>query len=178
MKSVFSACTMMGIVFASLAGAQEADFPPPGPEHDRLKKMAGEWDTVTKSPMQSGETKGHQTAKMDVGGYFLFTDYKGEMMGKPFHGRGVTGYDSFQKKYVGAWVDSMSPAIYHIEAGFNESGNEFHEYMTGPGPDGKMMRFRSVIKLIDADHMHMAMFVPGPDGKEMQMMEIAFTRKK
>lgn len=176
--ALLSLCALVSL--PSIAAAQE--FPKPGPEHAALKAMTGEWDGKVKfyfdpssPPMES---TGTFSAKLDVGGFFLFTDYKGDMAGAPFHGRGTTGYDPFKKKYVGTWVDSMSPAIYNVEGSFDESGKTFSESMSGPGPDGTPMKFRMVTQVADADHMTFTMFMIGADGKDTKLMETAYTRKK
>src|SRR3954452_3140191 len=102
-----------------IAGAAKAQQPPrPSAEHERLKQMAGEWDAQVKlalGPGKTQESKGEYTAKIEVGGFFLITEFKGELAGAKFQGRGVTGYDPFKKKYVGTWIDSMSPGIFSTQ---------------------------------------------------------------
>jgi hypothetical protein len=158
--------------------AQE-DFPKPGPEHAQLKQMTGVWDGLVKCHLPKPmESKGEYTAKMDLGGFFLATEFKCELFGAPFHGRGFNGYDPFKKKYVGVWVDSMSPAIYTIEGAFDKSGKVFTETMEGPDPKGKPMKMRAVTQIKSKDQMHFQMFVPGEDGKDALMMEVVYTRRK
>jgi hypothetical protein len=171
------------VLAATLARAEELpQFPKPGPEHELLRQLAGEWDAAMKCNFEPGkppiESTGTYTGKMEVGGFFLITEYKGEFAGQPFQGRGTSGYDSFQKKYKGTWVDSMSPAIYHTEGSFDKAGKVFSERMEGPGPDGKPMKMRMTTEIKDADHMVFTMYNIDKDGKETQAMEIAYTRKK
>src|SRR5438105_12886628 len=74
----------------------------PGPEHERLKKFAGDWDADVKgfnpdgSPQ--GNSKGVMHAEMILGGRYLHLNYSGEMdMGDkkmPFKGMGIGGYDN------------------------------------------------------------------------------------
>jgi hypothetical protein len=182
MRSTLAAGTilLLALVFPGLAAAQE--FPKPGPEHELLKQMAGDWDAeVTASfvPGAPAETsKAAQSNKMDVGGYFLVTEFKGKMGGVDFQGRGTTGYDPFKKKYTGVWVDSMGPALYHIEGAFDKAGKVYTESMQGPDPMGNPIKFRSVTEITDKDQMNMKMFVLQPDGKENKMLDIKLTRKK
>ena len=37
------------------------------------------------------------------------------MMGQPFTGIGVTGYDNHAKKYLSTWIDSMGTGIFSME---------------------------------------------------------------
>jgi hypothetical protein len=173
--------SVVGLVLL-VSGTQAQDFPKPGAEHDRLKQMVGVWDGLVKCSFEPGkspqESKGVLTAKMDLGGFFLVTEFKGELMGQAFHGRGMTGYDLFKKKYVGVWADSMSPAIYTSDAAFDKSGKVFTEIMEGPDPKGNPMKMRAVTTIKDQDHMHFQMFAQDKEGKESLMMETAYTRKK
>lgn len=169
------------VVFAAGARAQEA--PKPGPEHEQLKALVGDWDAQVKFYMKPGEkpeeSKGEYTARLDVGGFFLTTEFKGQPFGgMKFHGRGLTGYDPFKKKYVGVWVDSMSPAIFSSEGEFDKQGKVYKETMQGPGPDGKVMKMKMTTEIKDKDHVVFKLFNPGEDGKDVLMMEIGYTRKK
>ena len=44
--------------------------------------------------------------KMILDGRFLHQEFNGEMMGSPFIGIGITGYDNGSKQYVSNWMDS------------------------------------------------------------------------
>lgn len=168
------------LAFVALAsGAQAQEFPKPSPEHELLKQMAGLWDAHIKCSMpKPQESKGVFTANMDLGGFFLVTEFKGQLGELPFQGRGLTGYDPFKKKYVGTWVDSMGPGIYHSEGAWDKAGKVFTETMEGPCPKGMPMKMRAVTQVKDSNHMQFQMYMRGDDGKETLMMEIAYTRKK
>jgi hypothetical protein len=124
--------------------------------------MMGEWNSQVKFYFQPGtppmESNGTYTAKLDLGGYFLHREFEVELdsaadfKGLAFHGRALTGYDPYQKKYIGVWADSGSPAIYRTEGAFNKSGNLYTEISEGPDP-GKPMKFRMTTELWDQDHM-------------------------
>ncbi len=182
MKTIRLASLIAAGLVLLAGGAPAQDFPKPGVEHEQLKQMTGLWDAHVKCTFEPGkspqESKGGYTGKLDVGGYFLVTEFKGEILGKPFQGRGLTGYDPFKKKYVGVWVDSMSPALYTMEGAFDKSGKVFTEIMDGPDPQGKPMKMRATTEIKGQDQMHFQMHVRGPDGKESLIMEIAYTRKK
>jgi hypothetical protein len=168
------------VLFAADTRAQ--DYPKPGPEQERLKQLVGTWDAVIKCSMEPGkapqESKGMSKSSMGLGGFFLISEFKGEMFGHTFEGRSITGYDPYKKKYTGVWVDSMSPSLYATEGSFDKSGKVFTEIMEGAGPDGKPMKMRCTTTVKDANHMHFQLYAPGQDGKEALMMEIAYTRKK
>ena len=178
LKAIVAAATFF-CTFALLHAQEE--YPKPGPEHDLLKQMAGEWDAkmTCNFPGTDGpiETTGSYSAKLDVGGFFLIGQFKSEFFGQPFKGHSITGYNQFEKKYKGVWVDSMGPYLYNTTAEFSKDGKTYKEKMTGPGPDGKPINFRSVIEIKDDDHMQMTMYMIGEDDKESQMMKIDYTRK-
>jgi len=177
---IFAVVTAMQVLWNS--GVLAQDIPKPDPEHEILKQMEGNWDAQVKYYMPSSETplesKGESTAKMDVGGFFLVSEFKSQMEGMAYHGRGISGYDPAKKKYVGVWVDSMSPVINVTEGTFDKSTNVFTETMEGVDPKGKTMKFRMTTKIEDKDHMLFKIFALGVDGKENLMEEIAYTRKK
>lgn len=178
LKAIAAAATIV-CSFSALHAQEE--YPKPGPEHDLLKQMTGEWDAkmTCNFPGTEGaiETTGSYNAKMDVGGFFLIGDFKSEFFGQPFKGHSITGYNQFEKKYTGVWVDSMGPFLYNTTAEFSKDGKTYTEKMNGPGPDGKPINFRSVIEIKDDDHMQMTMYMIGEDDKESQMMKIDYTRK-
>ena len=153
----------------------------PGPHHERFKKMEGTWDAVVKMTMDPSqpmtETKSTSTMRTLMDGRYLQEDATSTMMGKPFSGMALMGYDNVAKKYVGSWIDNMGTGIMTSEGTPDASGMTIN--WTGVSSDpttGKPAHFRMVSHWTDDDHWTYSMFSKGPAGKEMKVMEIAYTR--
>lgn len=160
--------------------AQEASPPPlpqPGPEHARLKKMEGIWDAVV-TEQDGKKSKGEFVYKMECGGLWLCSDFKGQFAGQPFHGKGMDSYDPATKKYVGVWVDSYMTSPLRYEGTYDEKTKTATSIGECNGPDGKPMKARMVTKTIDDDHETFEMYITGPDGKETKVSTIEYTRRK
>jgi hypothetical protein len=167
------------LIAVSSVSAQQSSPPPPtpGPEHARLKKLEGTWDAVMTTP-DGKKSKGEMIYKMECGGLWLTSDYKGEHEGKPFHGKGFDSYDPASKKIVGIWVDSMITTPLRVEGTYDEKTKT--STCTGEcnGPDGKPMKMKMVTKTIDDNHETFEMYMIGPDGKETKGAVIEYTRRK
>jgi len=101
-------CFVLGTFVASPAA--QPSTAKPGPEHEMLKeKFEGDWD----ASMDFGGNKSKGTAryKMGIGGFWLLMDFTGDFAGAKFEGKGATGYDPVKKKYVGTWIDTMTPHL-------------------------------------------------------------------
>src|SRR5262249_43819145 len=87
----------------------------PGPQHQMLKKMAGEWNAKVKFQMDPTqpwqESQSTSTITMLMDGRYCQEVVSGQMMGGPFNGMGITGYDNVIGKYVGTWIDNMGTGI-------------------------------------------------------------------
>jgi hypothetical protein len=154
----------------------------PGPNHERFKKLAGEWNLTVRwtwdpsQPMQVTKSTAVMTTIMD--GRYCQEQASGELMGKPFQGMGLTGYDTVLKKYVGVWIDNAGTGIMSSLGTPDASGNVVN--WTGESSDamtGKTTKFRMVTRYTDNDHFVYEMYIKGPDGKEYKTMEIAYERK-
>jgi len=166
------------LVVGSVSAQQSSPPPPtPGPEHARLKKLEGIWDAVMTTP-DGKKTKGEMIYKMECGGLWLTSDYKGEHEGKPFHGKGFDSYDLATRKYVGVWVDSVMTNPLRIEGTYDEKTRTSTCTGECTGPDGKAMKMKLVTKTIDDDHETFEMNMIGPDGKETKGAVIEYTRRK
>ena len=86
-------------VLAPRLNAQE--FDKPGPEHEKLRELAGEWDCVME--MQGQKSKATASYKSICGGMWIESDFQGDLGGLKFQGHGLDGYDLKRKKYVGAF---------------------------------------------------------------------------
>lgn len=176
-----------GVVLAGTAYTQEKkDQPPvmkPGPEHALLKQMEGTWDASIKMSGPPGapamDSKGTMTFKMDLGGFWLVSNFEGQMMGQKFQGHGLSGYDPLQKKYVGVWADSMAPYLLRTEGSWDKAGKVLTEIGEGPDPEtGKTEKMKMVTEIKDKDTMLFTMYMPGKDGKDAVMFTIHYKRKK
>jgi hypothetical protein len=163
-----------GLMFVPAVRAQEP--PKPGPEHALLKQLEGNWEaTISFGGMES---KGTMTYKMELGGLWLVSNFKGDFGGMQFRGKGLDGYDPAKKKYIGVWVDSMSTTPMISEGTFDKDGKVLTMVGDGPGPDGKPTKHKMVSEMRDKDTMVMTMSSPDSDGKDQVMMTINYKRKK
>ena len=171
----------IGLTFVLAAGSVVSQEKPsastPGPEHARLKKLEGAWDAVV-IEQDGKKTKGGMNYKMECGGLWLTSDFKGEHMGKPFHGKGLDSYDPTKKKVVGVWVDSWLTTPLVFEGTYDEKTKTATCTGECGGPDGKPMKMKMVTKTVDDDHETFEMFMIGPDGKEQKGATIEYTRRK
>lgn len=157
--------------------SSKAQQPPtPGPEHKKLEALVGEWDAVMSVGGQ--ESKGVAKYKMALGGFWLVSDFKGEVGGGEFLGHGIDGYDVVKKKYTAYWFDSMSTAPLAMEGEYDKSGKILTMVGEGPSLDGTITKLKFVTDYVDKDHHTWTMYGPGPDGKEMPLIEIKYSRKK
>lgn len=177
---------ILGVSCNHLAAQQEAsaealaEYTQPGPEHQQLQRLVGNWSTVIKSyfgsPEPVDESKGSATYESILGGRFLRQVFQGKMSGQNFEGIGVSGYDRAQKKYVGTWKDSMTTGIMQVEGNYDVEKHQLVETGTTAGPSGKI-EFKLVTDYKSNDEFLFTMFMVQPDGQEQKWMEITYTRK-
>lgn len=153
----------------------------PGPQHQKLAAMAGNYDLKVKSwgdpkaPPQ--ESVGTATRTVALGGRVLVEDVHGDMMGMPFDGHGMSGFDNATGKYWGTWVDSMGTGLMTSEGTCDDKGAcTFTGSFNDPvkkAPVKSRMTTRWTSPTVEVFEMYGA----GKDGKEMKMMEITYTKK-
>jgi hypothetical protein len=155
----------------------------PGAPHEMLKKMAGEWSCTVKYKMdpaqdwQQATSTATVTALMD--GRYIQEVATGEMMGQPFNGMGLYGYDNVLGKYVSSWVDNMGTGIMQSQGTADASGKviNWNGVMSDP-LTGKLAKSRMVMTVVDDDHHTFEMYGTPPGAKkEMKTMTIEYTRK-
>ena len=154
----------------------------PGEPHKQFTGMAGSWNTKTKSWMEPNkpptESDGSCEQKMLLDGRFLQQECTGEMMGQPFNGIGVMGYDNHTKKYVSTWMDSMGTGIFFMEGNASADGKTITQKSSYNDPIEGPMKLRGVTKIADNNTETFEMYSTGKKGKEAKMMEITYTRKQ
>ena len=154
----------------------------PGEPHKQLASQAGSWTTNSKEWMEPGkppmESTGTVEMKTLLDGRFLQQEFNGQMMGQPYNGIGITGYDNLRKRYISTWVDSMGTGIFVMEGTSSPDGKTItlkgHHAELGGGE----MSHRAVWKFVDPDTQTFEMYGTHGHGKEMKMMEITYKRKQ
>jgi len=172
MKTVRWFCAF-ALVAAVGPAATGQDAPKPGPEHEFLKKMEGNWDLTMK--FGGMETKGTVVYKMELGGLWLTSTLESELFGSKFQGRGLDTYDPAKKKYVAVWIDSMATSPMLMEGTYDKAKKQLTMTGQGPGMDGKPTTYKSVSEMPDDNTINFSMYMG--DGKE-PAFTIVYKRKK
>lgn len=154
----------------------------PGPQHQALAATAGDYDIKVKSwhdatgaPMEEAGTV-RRTMALD--GRVMVEELNGTMMGQPFTGHGMMGYDNVTGKYWSTWNDSMSTGLMVTEGTCDAQGKNCTFTGTYNDPVKKApIRTRMTTRWPSPTTEVFEMFGPGKDGKEMKMMEITYTKK-
>ena len=153
----------------------------PGAAHAALAKSAGEYTLSVKSWQAPGTEPmvepGTATRRMILDGRVMIEETKSSMMGQPFTGYGMHGYDNVTGKHWATWNDSMSTGLMVSEGSCDDKGGcSFVGSWNDPVTKGKTTA-RMTTRWTDANTEVFEMYGPGPDGKEFRMMEITYTRK-
>jgi Protein of unknown function (DUF1579) len=153
----------------------------PGDLHKMMAKSVGDWTgaiTMWSAPgAQPMSMTGESHNEMILGGRYLQGKSKGNMMGMPFEGISVTGYDNAKKVFVNSWIDNMGTGMIFLEGQWDSKSNsiEFKGMMVDPS-SGKDLAVREVMKIIDDNTQTMEMYTMA-GGKEFKSMEIKYVKK-
>ncbi len=154
----------------------------PGPHHEHMAKLVGDWKATAKFWMQPGappmESPGTMKISLIMGGRYMVSDYDSSFMGQPFKGMALDGYDNMRKMHVGTWVDTMSTGIMSYEGHCSDDHKVLTTYSEVDDPmSGQKVKLRNVTTEIDDDHFTYESFAENPQGEgEMKVMEIAYER--
>jgi hypothetical protein len=184
---------------ATLAGAQQQKKPEmtpaqkaemeaymkagtPGAPHKVLAATVGSYDLKIKSWHEPGgppmEDPGTATRSMTLDGRVLVEQVKSTMMGTPYTGHGMMGFDNVTGKYWSTWNDSMSTGILVTEGTCDDQGKTCT--FTGSWNDAikkAPVKARMTTRWTSPTTEIFELYGPGKDGKEFKMMEITYTKK-
>lgn len=190
MKLVLRFSLVLFVLFSFSSFAQEVNqeemmkqweaYMTPGPEHQALMDMVGEWEgdiTMWMDPSQPPQTmKGTTKYESIMGGRYLVGKFSGMMMGMPFSGMDITGYDNALKVYLNVWVDNMGTGMMTMEGKYDKATNTVTYKGKMVIPNGSKVDVRQVLKIIDKDNSIFEMYVDYGGG-ETKSMEIKYKRK-
>lgn len=155
----------------------------PGPQHAMLAKMAGDWNATVKYQMDPSQPwqEEHSTSTITnlMDGRYSQEVTSGSMMGQPFSGMGITGYDNVTGRFISTWIDNMGTGMLTSTGTMDASGKVINWVGTMSDPmTGKPTKERMVTTFADDDHHTFEMYgVPPGAKKEMKMMVIEYSRK-
>lgn len=148
-------------------------------EQKKLEPMVGEWEVsmTMHTPMGAMPAEGVEKNRM-VCDKWLESDFTSEIMGMPFQGRGLFGWDAQKERYSGVWVDNMSAEMAFMEGVWSDEEKAIvWTYEQVNGMTGQSGTARTVDAQTDADTRN-AKFHFKPDGGEEEVtMELAYRRK-
>ncbi|NUM71378.1 MAG: DUF1579 domain-containing protein [Ignavibacteriaceae bacterium] len=181
---LIAALILSGKLFAQSEEDMKAymEFMTPGKQHQAMAEGAGKWNTTIKWWMdpkaEPAVTEGEVTAEMILGGRYLMEKHTSMMMGMPFEGMSLTGYDNTLGRFFSTWIDNMGTGIMYSTGTWNEEKKriEWQGTMTDP-----MLKTEMPVKQYSwhdgKDKMVMEMYVIVPGG-EYKNMEVVMTRAK
>jgi hypothetical protein len=130
----------------------------PGEHHKNLDYFVGNWNTVTRTWMAGPEstpteTKGTSAVKWILDGRFIMEEHKGQMMGMPYEGMGLTGYDNYRNMYTSLWTSNMGTNMIAMTGALDPSGKVFTYYGEMDEPmlkiTGRTIKYIATIKSPD-----------------------------
>ncbi len=154
----------------------------PGPMHEHLAKSVGVWHGKTTMWMTPGAepTKSECTSTITpmMDGRFIKCELVGEMMGSPFNGFSITGFDNVSETFQSTWVDNFGTGMMVGKGALSSDATTLSWNFNYNCPNTKKpMVMREIERRTGPNTMTLEMFMPDENGKEFKMMEIAFTRK-
>ncbi|HZF09682.1 MAG TPA: DUF1579 domain-containing protein [Thermoanaerobaculia bacterium] len=171
-----------GMDHAAMEAAVKAATP--GEHHKHLQHMVGDWTYSSKMWTAPGQpamdSKGTIHSDSILGGRYVLSVYKGDMMGQPFEGHSTDGYDNNTGKFVSSWVDNMGTGIMN-STGSCDAPCKVVTMTSEPMFDpmsGKKMASKEVTTWVDDNNFKFEMFAVDPaGGPEMKVMEVMAKRK-
>ena len=189
MKKLTALICMCTFLLANRSNAQtEAEmkawqtYMTPGEVHKMLAAGDGEWNEEITMWVAPGAplTKTMATAKaeMIMGGRYQLSKVTGSMMGMPFEGMLLMGYDNAKKVFTSTYVDNFGTGTTTMDGTWDDKTKSISFKGKSLDPmTGKDMMMKQVMKFIDNDTQSIEIF-DNKTGKDAKTVEIKMTRKK
>lgn len=155
----------------------------PGPEHQQIGKVVGEWDVACTMWCQPGQPPEKSvgintfTAKHD--GRYVKGRYTGTFQGQPFTGHSTNGFDRAAKRYFTTWCDSMGTGFLYLTGTSADGGKTITYSGEMVCPISGPLFVRQVETHQSDDHFTTVMYQsPMGGGEESKSMELSYTRRR
>ena len=154
-----------------------------GSPHHFLARLAGGWAGTSKLWLEPDKLAGEApligNIQLILERRFALFLYQSAVEGEPQHGLFTFGYNTTLDRYETSWVDLFhnNTAIMFcvgtsVENGFSVLGS-YPDPMGGPD-----WGWRTVVELLDSDHLVITAFNISPEGDEAKATESRLTRVK
>src|SRR5678815_2548819 len=151
----------------------------PGPAHKALDALVGDWKAEVKCWYEPGGSpqvsQGTAKTRWILNGRFLEEEFHGEMMGKPFTGRSLVGYDNTRQKFKMVWVSDMQTSIFTTE-GIGEDNNKvitLEGKSDCPGTGQRDVPMKTVFRVLGPNKHTFEMYDESR-GRNAKTMEITY----
>ena len=176
---------MQGMSAEDMAHMQEyMKLMQPGEAHKQLRYYVGTWNTVTKVWMGGPDKEptastGTSTFKSVLDGNWVMEEHEGSMMGMPYKGVGMMGFDNYKKLYVGSWFSNMGTEMLQMAGARHPKTGVVTMYGTMDEPQlgvhGRTVKYVTVPK--NDDHFTFTI-IDLHAGDDYKVIEIEYTRQK
>jgi hypothetical protein len=153
----------------------------PGPAHKALEHFVGNWKAEVKCWHEPGGapevSQGTAKARWILNGRFLEEEFRGQMMGKPFSGLSLMGFDNTKQTFNSVWMSDTQTSMF-ISEGKGDNGNKvitLEGKASCPATGRKDVLMKTVFRVLGPDKHVFEMF-DGSQGNA-RTMEITYTRQ-
>jgi hypothetical protein len=152
----------------------------PGTNHSMMANFAGNWNTTSTMWMTPGSeptvSNGTTTGEMIMGGRYLLLKHTGSVMGMPFEGMSIEGFDNATQTFNSVWIDNMGTGIMYSTGKYNEAANqiEYTAKMIDP-VSGNLLDTRQIAKFNEDGTMTFEMYMPY-EGTEFKSLIVEYKR--
>ena len=152
-------------------------------QHKMLAKANGTWSGEISMWMADGgpemKSTGTTVTKSLYNGLYQQTNHTGDMMGMPFEGMSIMGYDNMKKEFFSSWIDNMGSGIMMMTGQWDQASKKITLTGSTRCMNGQDAEMKEIFTMVDDDHQLLEMYGPDPKtGKQYKNMEIRYTRKK
>jgi hypothetical protein len=156
----------------------------PGEEHEKLCEYAGDWTFEATTFLGPAPETSKGTARFEpiLGGRYVVQKTQGKMLGQPFDGFGLNGFDNVTREYFTFWADSWSTNVYEMRGARPKEGEPLvlsGQARDAMSPEGRP--WRMVQSWIEDDEFRLEVFdTLERDGKptEVKAAELVYRRVK
>ena len=107
---------------------------------------------------------------------WILSEFESDMMGQPYVGRGISGYDPAKKAYVSVFADTMATSLTVEEATYDAEANTMTGSMEMDDPMMGKTKAKTVAEWPDADSRTVKMYVPADAPEPFMIM--SYKRRK